>query len=192
MVSTCSVLSCASPRGKDIMYHAFPNNPSMVPIWIKACCGGQDLPMEPGRSPRVCSRHFAPDAFQRDLRNELLGLAPRRRLKPDAVPTLFLTFEDSGEKAPRKKRKPYQRNSNQKKSQSASKSTLDYTIWVKEKVLPDVKEENEVVDGKLQEPETTIPIIKRDPLSLEPSDEEDLLMESNFEDHPCDFIKEEI
>ena len=36
------------------------------------------------------SNHFEETAYERDLRNELLGLPPRRRLKTDAVPTLCL------------------------------------------------------------------------------------------------------
>ena len=38
---------------------------------------------------RICSAHFEPDCYERDLRAELLGTKPMHRLKGDAVPTIF-------------------------------------------------------------------------------------------------------
>lgn len=38
----------------------------------------------------ICSLHFEPDAYQRDLKAELLNLPDKRLLKEDAVPTLHL------------------------------------------------------------------------------------------------------
>ena len=35
---------------------------------------------------RICSLHFAPEDFERDLRNEMLGLPLRKLLKPGAAP----------------------------------------------------------------------------------------------------------
>ena len=39
---------------------------------------------------RICSLHFTDTSYERDLRNELLGLPIRKRLLPDAVPTQFV------------------------------------------------------------------------------------------------------
>ena len=39
---------------------------------------------------RVCSLHFSDSCYERDLRNELLGIPVRKRLLPDAVPTQFV------------------------------------------------------------------------------------------------------
>ena len=39
---------------------------------------------------RVCSLHFDDSAYERDLRNELLGLPTRKKLLSDAVPTKCL------------------------------------------------------------------------------------------------------
>lgn len=41
----------------------------------------------------VCSRHFERDQYKRDLQAELLGYVGRRKLKPDAVPTLHLPIK---------------------------------------------------------------------------------------------------
>ena len=37
----------------------------------------------------VCSEHFEPSSFKRDLQAELMGTKPRKILKNDAVPTIF-------------------------------------------------------------------------------------------------------
>ena len=37
----------------------------------------------------VCSEHFEPSCFKRDLQAELMGTKPRNILKDDAVPTIF-------------------------------------------------------------------------------------------------------
>ncbi|QQP57852.1 Putative LOC100575238, partial [Caligus rogercresseyi] len=44
---------------------------------------------------QVCSMHFAHDSYQRDLKHELLGLIPRKRLKVDAIPSLLLPTSTS-------------------------------------------------------------------------------------------------
>ncbi|KAJ8944811.1 hypothetical protein NQ318_013147 [Aromia moschata] len=46
---------------------------------------------------RVCSDHFSPDCYQRDLQHELLGLPLRRKLKSDAVPNQNLPGSDKKE-----------------------------------------------------------------------------------------------
>lgn len=40
-------------------------------------------------SGRICSVHFRPDAFKRNLKAELLGLDEKLKLKHDAVPTEY-------------------------------------------------------------------------------------------------------
>ena len=47
------------------------------------------------KDTRVCSDHFEPDCFERDLKGELLGLKATRTLKPDALPTLSIGQERS-------------------------------------------------------------------------------------------------
>ena len=39
---------------------------------------------------RICELHFVQDCFMRDLESELMGRPLRKRLKPDAIPTIFL------------------------------------------------------------------------------------------------------
>ena len=48
----------------------------------------------------MCSSHFGESDYERDLANELLGLAVRKILKKETIPTLNLAPED---KNPRKR-----------------------------------------------------------------------------------------
>ena len=43
---------------------------------------------------RICSHHFYEEDFERDFRNELLNLPPRKILKPDANPSLKLLTKE--------------------------------------------------------------------------------------------------
>ena len=46
----------------------------------------------------VCSEHFEPSCFKRDLQAELMGTKPRNILKDDAVPTIFKHFQGPSRK----------------------------------------------------------------------------------------------
>ncbi|KAJ8910936.1 hypothetical protein NQ315_014356 [Exocentrus adspersus] len=60
-----------------------PASPTLAMKWAKAS-GKRDV--KPPPYARVCSEHFSPECYQRDLQHELLGLPLRKKLKPDAVP----------------------------------------------------------------------------------------------------------
>jgi len=84
----CAIDSCSSPNG--IKYHSFPKNSySIQQIWMKAC----NRDFHSIKNAKICSRHFTPESYERDLRNELLGIPVRKKLKHDAVPTLHLEPE---------------------------------------------------------------------------------------------------
>ncbi len=42
-----------------------------------------------GDYKKVCEDHFSPDCFEENFQAKLLGYKPRRKLKEDAVPTIF-------------------------------------------------------------------------------------------------------
>eukprot|EP00096_Caligus_rogercresseyi_P009814 TRINITY_DN3414_c0_g1_i3.p1 TRINITY_DN3414_c0_g1~~TRINITY_DN3414_c0_g1_i3.p1 ORF type:complete len:306 (-),score=-25.76 TRINITY_DN3414_c0_g1_i3:54-971(-) len=81
----CAVPLCNSPQENH--FHSFPRSKDLASKWATACNREYGLP----KYPVICHKHFTEDSYQRDLRNELLNLPTRRILKPDAVPTLFLT-----------------------------------------------------------------------------------------------------
>ena len=50
---------------------------------------------------RICENHFKTDDFSRDLKSELLGLVSKKKLKPSAVPSLFLNAVENCEPSQR-------------------------------------------------------------------------------------------
>nr|XP_040570148.1 uncharacterized protein LOC121119503 [Lepeophtheirus salmonis] len=83
--ATCAVASCPSPA--DTSYHNFPKDSALLRNWVKACKRKDKF--NPKKS-RICSNHFSQDCYERDLRNELLGLPLRRLLKKGSVPSVNL------------------------------------------------------------------------------------------------------
>ena len=79
---------CDSPKDGSVSYHSFPKAPDIRRAWVAACHRKDHF--NPNTT-RVCSRHFKSEDFERDLRNELLNLNPRRLLKKkSSIPTLLL------------------------------------------------------------------------------------------------------
>ena len=81
----CAVSTCRNnhrkTKGRRVRYHRFPAEDDVRSRWVSVC----------GRSfntatARVCSLHFSPNSYERDVEHELLGLPPRSRLKRGAVP----------------------------------------------------------------------------------------------------------
>jgi hypothetical protein len=52
-------------------------------VWVQRCYRKDSFNVD---NARICSKHFTPEDFKRDLYNEMMGLQPRRLLKDDAVP----------------------------------------------------------------------------------------------------------
>ena len=69
-----------------ISYHCFPSDPSIREQWL-AKISRADLVIS--KHSRLCSEHFTPDCYERDLMAELLGSKPKAILKPDAIPSLL-------------------------------------------------------------------------------------------------------
>lgn len=92
----CFVSSCKNYYNKtrgdsSVIYHTFPSSPTRARKWVEACGGKQERPS----FGRVCSAHFSPKCYHRDLQHELLGLPLRKKLKPDAVPDINLPSQIS-------------------------------------------------------------------------------------------------
>lgn len=89
----CAAFGCTfqskGNKETDVSLHSFTKDKKRRKLW-EIACGRKQLPMD----PRLCSRHFSPeafDAFSRPmLMKELTGVGHyKRRLKPNAVPTVF-------------------------------------------------------------------------------------------------------
>lgn len=83
--NVCAVATCPNPYGES--YHRFPKKSELRSKWIQACRRADKLNPD---TAKICGRHFQADDFQRDMRNELLGLPQQRRLKIDVVPSMNL------------------------------------------------------------------------------------------------------
>ena len=87
----CCAVGCSNDsrfvsKGQGISFHRFPTEDSLLKEWLaKISRAGLTVT----KDTRLCSDHFEPDCFERDLRAELLGSKGKRTLKPDAVPTIF-------------------------------------------------------------------------------------------------------
>lgn len=92
----CAAFGCnfqsKGNRKTNVSIHSFPRDTKVRKQWENAV-GRLQLP----RDARLCSRHFSPDTFEEfdrpRLQLELTGTTFKRRLKPGAVPTLFLRKE---------------------------------------------------------------------------------------------------
>ncbi|XP_068704476.1 THAP domain-containing protein 2-like [Montipora foliosa] len=84
----CAAFDCNNDSRKTtgISYHCFPKDPSLREQWL-AKISHADLIIS--KSTRLCSEHFTPDCYERDLQAELLGSKKRASLKADAVPSIF-------------------------------------------------------------------------------------------------------
>jgi hypothetical protein len=83
---TCVVAVCPSP--KDASYHRFPANDTVQKLWLKACKRKDFVNTKNGF---VCSYHFAPEDFERDLQNELLNRPLRSILKKGIISSIKMT-----------------------------------------------------------------------------------------------------
>ncbi|XP_033118575.1 THAP domain-containing protein 1-like [Anneissia japonica] len=86
----CTAFGCKnkSDPTKNVSFHKLPlNRPVLLKKWLVNM--RRDNPVV-SKHVAVCSDHFKPSCFKRDLIGELTGKPSRRRqLVDDAVPTLF-------------------------------------------------------------------------------------------------------
>ncbi|XP_024883784.1 uncharacterized protein LOC112462305 [Temnothorax curvispinosus] len=92
---TCNVKGCGNYlakirkiEGNKIKYFSFPKDPALCNKWRQAC-GKENISP---KYARICSKHFADEAFTKPLQEHLLGYSPTRtrKIHPDAIPTLHL------------------------------------------------------------------------------------------------------
>lgn len=88
----CVAFKCSNDAKKkdpNLSFHKLPNentHKALRQSWIDAI-GLVSLP----KAPHLCSKHFEEDCFDAShkLKAELVGSRFKRKLLPDAVPTIF-------------------------------------------------------------------------------------------------------
>jgi hypothetical protein len=116
--TVCAVAICPSPKNSSTVYHRFPKNQELIKKWIVAC-KRQDK-INP-KTASICSEHFLPSDYDRDLQNELLGLPIKKLLKKDAIPTVNLlppkSLENSTIESNKNERRKRQEQREEKRQQ---------------------------------------------------------------------------
>lgn len=84
----CAAFECNndSRHNNTVSYHCFPTDKAIRDQWL-AKISRADLVLT--KNSRLCSAHFTPDDYKRDLRAELTGQRGKRELKDDAIPSIF-------------------------------------------------------------------------------------------------------
>ena len=75
-----------SRKTAGIRYHRVPAEKSLRQAWLVKIRRANPCSRE---NSFVCSEHFTPDSFEENLPGLVSGYRTRRRLKPDAVPSIF-------------------------------------------------------------------------------------------------------
>eukprot|EP00094_Tigriopus_californicus_P000565 TCALIF_00547-PA protein Name:"Similar to T Transposable element P transposase (Drosophila melanogaster)" AED:0.11 eAED:0.11 QI:71/0.5/0.33/0.66/1/1/3/0/494 len=140
---TCAVGACPSPNGAS--YHNFPKDPKVQKRWLLACQRQGSIPAKYGR---ICHHHFAPECFERDLKNELLGLKPRRLLKPGSVPTLRLDRNQRSPQCLEEDESPRAKRVKKREAKEIVNKLLSHSIIQEEARKATVQIDNELKEKK--------------------------------------------
>ena len=96
MPRRCIAAGCNTTSGMGYSLHSFPKDETLRRKWISAVKRQRCNWDGPSSSSLLCSRHFKEDCFVTEgIRfRETLGVPAQKRLKIDAVPTVFAKSTD--------------------------------------------------------------------------------------------------
>ena len=137
----CCVPICKEQQGKvkGLSFHEFPVDPDLRSKWLKAISRKDFVPNSNSGSSRVCGKHFTPNDFWQTLK--------KKRLKPNAVPSVFDGYPKYMQRSSPVKRKR-NKMENSDSSQAPSKKLCAPAIDQIESVSPEnisILERNEEV-----------------------------------------------
>ena len=90
MVKRCVSAGCSKTYRDGVSLYAFPRDPSIRQQWVKQVQRTRAQWSGPTEHSVLCSPHFDDSCFEPDSALAAkMGLVKRRRLKPDAVPTVL-------------------------------------------------------------------------------------------------------
>lgn len=91
MPRRCVAAGCNTTSGLGYSLHGFPRDQSLRAKWIRAVKRQRSNWDGPSAHSMLCSKHFEPQCFVTEgvRYRDAIGLPTKKRLKPDAIPTLF-------------------------------------------------------------------------------------------------------
>ena len=115
MPNKCVAYGCSNSSKDDgISVFHFPKNEKK---WIMQVSKTRDKWKGPTASSVVCSDHFTQKSFEDDL-YQAFGIEKKRKLKPNAIPTIFkrsiISNDGSGLPSPKRRRMAYDKRKRQR------------------------------------------------------------------------------
>ena len=100
MPRRCVAAGCNTASGEGYSLHAFPRDQGLRAKWIRAVKRQRSNWEGPSAHSMLCSKHFEPDSFATEgvRYRDAIGLPTKKRLKPEAIPTIFPCSIHSGER----------------------------------------------------------------------------------------------
>ena len=90
MVKNCVAANCSNTYGHCVSLFEFPKDRALRQKWIKNVQKTSANWDGPSEHSVLCSQHFESSCFEGDSALAAqMGIQKRKRLKPDAVPTVF-------------------------------------------------------------------------------------------------------
>ena len=84
---SCSATNCRSRHENGVRLFRWPSAPDRARLWLERC-GLAHTGWRPKPSSRLCEKHFDSEQFEEHRQDGW------RKLKPNAVPTLFTSADD--------------------------------------------------------------------------------------------------
>ena len=90
MVKRCVATGCSNTYKDGVSLFQFPRDPALRKQWTMEVQRTRANWQGPSDNSVLCSEHFTNDCFEEDTAIAArFGIEKRRRLKPNAVPTVF-------------------------------------------------------------------------------------------------------
>ena len=91
MPRRCVAADCNTKSGMGYSLHGFPQDEVLRKKWVRAVKRQRSNWEGPSSSSQLCSKHFEDHCFVTEgvRYREAMGVPTVKRLKPDAVPTIF-------------------------------------------------------------------------------------------------------
>ena len=91
MPRRCVAVDCNTKSGMGYSLHGFPQDKVLRKKWVRAVKRQRSNWEGPSSSSQLCSKHFEDHCFVTEgvRYREAMGVPTMKRLKPDAVPTIF-------------------------------------------------------------------------------------------------------